>query len=953
MICRNFVRRNIPSSYVQSRFYQTARPKVEGTTVSTLKIDLKQLRSKINEQSQKSQQSTASPAKETHDLLSLPPSLRQVRKIMDIHKSNVVLTQMGSFYELYFEHATEYAPKLNISLTSKKYSYGNVPFAGFPLAQLGRHLKVLVNQFGYSVTIVDQFQNSSPIDTDPNRFSRKVTRIVTPGTFIDDAFENFKDNTYLLNLEFPSKCTEKLADGDLKIGLCWCDLSTGEIFVQEVLLKDLVAAITRIKPKEIILNKEFSEQNLESGKWYPELVELKKYFVKFQTLPAHYHTVDTFYNLFFNGTSSFVKKQLDHKMKSFSQKELASMRNILEYVNDHLPDCSVNFQIPERQLTTSIMQIDSRTNAALELHNTMISGGRKGSLLSSIRRTCTPSGTRLLTQWISAPSLNLSEIKERQSLVSYFKANSKVTDSLISKLKDVTDISRVLQKMSFGRGTPLELLRLAQSMVTAEEIHDLIANAIPKAKKSQQSMLTRICDGLQFDKAIVDDIMKALNEDNILQSDKAALEASEGSPDENIDVVKKVAEDLPKSQTFTGIINPNYSTSLRKLYSEYETLSEKKAKLEESYSKFFTEKFGVRKVSIKERQDHTFAIHISGASATLEKLSEWVKLGNSFEGSSFSPIQQSSQTRWLSSKTLTNIISEMELCSLNIKREEDNILTSLKLRLVTQCHEIRTVNSGISYLDVISSFAILAAERNLVCPKVDKSYKLDIVKGRHLMVEEGITSKSLERFVSNSCNLDNGSIWVITGPNMGGKSTFLRQNAIIVILAQIGCYVPCESAHIGLVDKIFSRVGSADDLYNEMSTFMVEMVETSFILRGASERSLAILDEIGRGTSGKEGVSIAYATLNYMAGHNRCRALFATHFGEDIHKIIKDKNDAVLQNKVSFYQSKVVDVDQDNFFYDYRMVPGISQRSDAIKVAKLAGFPESALQQAESILGYK
>lgn len=946
MICRNLLQRSTSLRYTQSRFYQAAKAEINGTTVTTLKIDLKKLRNEAIAKGPASKNDNGTLIKYNPDWLSLPPSLRQVRKIMDIHKSNVVLTQMGSFYELYFEHATEYAPKLNISLTSKKYTHGNVPFAGFPLAQLGRHLKVLVNQFGYSVTIVDQFQNNSPIDSDPNRFSRKVTRIVTPGTFIDDAFENFKDNTYLLNLEFPSNCTEKLADGDLKIGLCWCDLSTGEIFVQEVLLKDLVAAVTRIKPKEIILNNELSGKNLESGKWYPELVELKKYFVKFQTLPGHYHTVDTFYNLFFDGTNNFVKKQLDHRVKSFSQKELAAMRNILEYVNDHLPDCSVNFQIPERQLTTSIMQIDSRTNAALELHNTMMNGGRKGSLLSSIRRTCTPSGTRLLTQWVSAPSLNLPEIKERQTLVGYFKDNRKVTDALVSKLTCVADMSRVLQKMSFGRGTPLELLRLAQSMVIAEEIREIIVKAIPKAKVSQQVLLTKIVNGLQFDKSVVENIMRALNEDNILQSDKATMETSEG----DIDLLDKAINVRQTSQSSMGIINPSYSKTLSKLYILQDSAFKSKINLEESYRNFFIETFGVRKTSIKQRQDHTFAIHVSGTSSALEKLSDWIKSGNSHEGAPLNIIQQSSQTRWLVSKPLTDVISESELCSINIKREEESVLASLKSQLVAKCHEIRTVNSGISYLDVISSFAILATERNLVCPKVDNSYKLDIVKGRHLMVEEGLTSKLLERFVSNSCNLDNGGIWVITGPNMGGKSTFLRQNAIIVILAQIGCYVPCESAHIGLVDKIFSRVGSADDLYNEMSTFMVEMIETSFILHGATDRSLAILDEIGRGTSGKEGVSIAYATLNYMAGQNQCRALFATHFGEDIYNILLEKSNPKVQKKVNFYQSKVVEVDKDNFFYDYRMVPGISKRSDAIKVAKLAGFPESALKEAENIL---
>lgn len=246
---------------------------------------------------------------------------------------------------------------------------------------------------------------------------------------------------------------------------------------------------------------------------------------------------------------------------------------------------------------------------------------------------------------------------------------------------------------------------------------------------------------------------------------------------------------------------------------------------------------------------------------------------------------------------------------------------------------------------------MLANERNLVCPKVDESNKLEVVNGRHLMVEEGLSARSLETFTANNCELAKDNLWVITGPNMGGKSTFLRQNAIIVILAQIGCFVPCSKARVGIVDKLFSRVGSADDLYNEMSTFMVEMIETSFILQGATERSLAILDEIGRGTSGKEGISIAYATLKYLLENNQCRTLFATHFGQELKQIIDNKCSKGMSEKVKFYQSGITDLGGNNFCYNHKLKPGICTKSDAIRVAELAGFPMEALKEAREILG--
>ncbi|SMN18927.1 similar to Saccharomyces cerevisiae YHR120W MSH1 DNA-binding protein of the mitochondria involved in repair of mitochondrial DNA, has ATPase activity and binds to DNA mismatches [Maudiozyma saulgeensis] len=949
MICRSLFCHKILKQSTRVRLYSTVLDKTKAPQITTIRIDLNNLKKSISDNliSSNNDEVTKFLQKEDNDKTLLPPSLRQVRTIMDVHKNNVVLTQMGSFYELYFEHATQYAPKLNISLTSKKYSSGKVPFAGFPLSQLNRHLKVLVNQLGYSVTIVDQFQNHTPIDNDPNKFFRKVSRIVTPGTFIDEAFENFRENSYLLNIEFPSNCMNKLADSNTKIGLCWCDLSTGEIFVQEVQLKDLISAITRIKPKEIILNSKLLEFNIENGEWYPELVELKKYFVKFQTLPAQYHTVDTFYNLFFSGNNDFIRRQLDHKLRSFTQKEIASLRNILEYVQDHLPDCSVNFQLPERQSTTRIMQIDSRTNSALELHSTIMNNGKRGSLLSTIRRTVTPSGTRLLTNWLSAPSLDLSEITERQTFVGLFKRNFSFNNTLISQLREVNDLSRILQKFSFGKGTAIDLIQISKSLKTAFGISKMMIALMPTLRKKEQILLQKLIDQLTFDTTLIDNILESINEDKVISQEKSP-DTGEDVESQNTD--KSISNSESKRDILDTIIPSGYSPLLQRYHDEYFLNLKKKDTFENICSEFLINTFGIRKATLKQRQNNSFALLVNGSPTSLVKLDNWVNENNEFMDATFHTLQKSNQTRWLSHSELTDRASRIELSLLKIKKEEDNVLNSFKTQLLERCNEIRIINSTLAYIDTLSSFAKLAEEKNLICPKVDNSLELKINKGRHLMVEEGITSKSLQRFVSNDCNLDQGDIWVITGPNMGGKSTFLRQNAIIVILAQIGSYVPCDSAHIGLVDKIFSRVGSADDLYNELSTFMVEMIETSFILHGATNRSLAILDEIGRGTSGKEGISIAYAAMNFMAEQNQCRTLFATHFGEELNNLIQKRPGTTLSKKVKFFQSKMIEIDRIKFYYDYRMVPGICTKSDAIRVARSAGFPESVLEEAEQIL---
>lgn len=876
---------------------------------------------------------------------SLPPTLLYVRNLMDHYENHVVLTQMGSFYELYFEQATRYAPQLNISLTNRSFSCGKVPFAGFPTHQLSRHLKVLVNTYGHSVTIVDQFKKTTVADNETNRFYRRVTRIVTPGTFIDEAFENLQENTYLLNIEFPENSMNKLADPNLKLGLCWCDISTGEIFVQQVLLRDLISAVTRIKPKEILLNDHLSHYGLESGKWYSELVELKKYFIKYQKMPSRHRRIDSFFGLFTTGSSEKGNTHMKIQLQQFTQKEIAALRNTLIYISDHLPDFSMNFQLPERKITSTMMQIDSRTSAALEIHSSVRDNRTKGTLFSTIRKTVTPAGSRLLTQWLSGPSLDLREIKRRQKIVEFFKENHEIREKLSAMLSHVHDIPRILQKFSFGRGEALELIQLAQSLKTAADVKEFLSQELKRADKRVRKLLDSSLSELDFKRNLIDNVLVYLNEDELVKSRK------EDDPEIEYETqIKPTSQPHEISQSNSWVVHPSYSEKLQKLHDEYRRMWSDKEKLQKVYQDFFVDELRVKKVVLKQKQNGDYAIHILGNTASLNSVSEYVAKPHSFNGFPFHILQRSAQTRWISHKVWTDFGYGIEVALFKIRKEEANILDQFKERFLEKSQEIREIAEKLGYLDVLLSFGNLADEKNLVCPKIDDSRKLEIIGGRHLMVAEGISGNSLEKFTENDCQLENGNLWIITGPNMGGKSTFLRQNAINVILAQMGCFVPCYSAHIGLVDKIFSRVGSADDLYNEMSTFMVEMIETSFILHGATDRSLAILDEIGRGTSGKEGVSIAFATLRYLIEHNKCRSLFATHFGKELEEIISFKGCEAIKSKIKYFKSGTIGTSDTEFYYDYKLKPGICSKSDAIKVAKTAGFPEQALKTARELL---
>ncbi|CCK71770.1 mismatch repair ATPase MSH1 KNAG_0H03560 [Huiozyma naganishii CBS 8797] len=880
----------------------------------------------------------------------LPPSLRVVKGLMEKYKDNVLLTQMGSFYELYFEQATKYAPKLNITLTNKNYVFGKIPFAGFPVSQLNRHLRVLVNQYGYSVTVVDQFKKDSDIENDSNKFQRRVTRIVTPGTFIDEAFENFKENTYLLSVDFPERCMDVTADNDMKVGLSWCDVSTGEIFVQQVLLRELVSTITRIHPKEIVLKENLLPYSIELGKWYSELAELKKYVIKYQTMPSRHRTVDSFRHLFDINNVDITDTQFTFQLQSFEQKEIAALRNLLSYISDHLPNFTTNFQLPQRQLTSHIMQIDSRTTRALELNSTVLNNSKKGSLISTVRRTVTPVGTRLLTQWISGPSMDLQEIKRRQRFVQYFKNNGSISTYLISRFKKIADLSRILQKFSFGRGSALDLIQIANSLSTANEISEYLNQLIERCPKRLQPQMLSLITNLKFDTELVDNVLKSLNEDEIIRTEKAVIEANPEVENVTLELEEGRSE-MEKDGLLNMVVDHQYHSKLANLVDRYKRLLVEKERLEKNYAGVFIDSLGARKLTLKQRQNGDYALHIQASTESLKTIANNVLQDKTFKYKDdlFHVLSKSSQTLWVGHKLWSDLGYSMENALLKIKKEENNILDTFKKAFIAKSNKIRQINNNLGYLDTVVSFSVLANEKNLVCPKIDKSTTLEVVEGRHIIVEDGLASRSLANFVENDCMIDSGNLWVVTGPNMGGKSTFLRQNAIIVILAQIGCFVPAKSAHIGLVDKIFSRLGSADDLYNEMSTFMVEMIETSFILRGATDRSLAILDEIGRGTSGKEGVSIAYATLTYLIERNKCRSLFATHFGEDLQKTLQASGSESTKERIKFHQSSILKINDGQFCYDYKLKPGICTRSDALNVARLAGFPEEALNIAKEL----
>lgn len=819
--------------------------------------------------------------------------------------------------------------------------------AGFPIGQLDRYLKILVQDLGLSVAVADQFERETDAINDPFKFNRRVARIVTPGTLIDEAFLNFQENNFLLSINFPSDAVNKVADPTTVIGLAWIDLSLGEFYVQETELKDLISDISRIRPSEILLDDELISANLESGKWFSDLIELKRYFIKYQKVSRR--PIERYLEMFDEDQLTTEKS-----FQNLTQKETASSLSVLEYVRQHLPESEVIFELPERKMRDSIMQIDARTMDALELHKTVRENSKKGSLVNVIRRTSTQSGARLLTEWISAPSMDLKEIRRRQKMVMFLMKFPSLQLFTSKQLSKTSDMVRLLQRLSLSRGRATDLLQLARSLKMVEKIRSKLGEFVNESS-APKMLLRKLYKHLKSPIELADEILDCIDEDALLESqyqqeqilaDIQSSNINEASSSNNPSISKaNTKKERMKDPIDFWIMKPHASETLVKLHEEL-NLKEQEKKTLELYYKNIAPK-GVR-VELRWTPALGHVAHISGNGVATEFIKE-------INGQI---VSKSQSTKWAYVGKWTEIGKERDSLRERLRNEERQVFLILQKKVLKKMSLIREVSHTLDYIDVTLSFAKLADEKQLVCPIVDNSTQLDIIDGRHVVVEEGL-KKNAHSFVPNNCSVGkDGQLWLVSGPNMGGKSTFLRQNALITILAQVGCFVPAKYAKIGLVDKIFSRVGAADDLYRELSTFMVEMLETSFILKNATSKSLAIVDEIGRGTSGREGLAIAYSTLSYLVENNCTRTLFATHFGPELYKLIS--KDDILNKKVAYYCTDVISVGNPtisqsrnldkSFIFSHKLRSGISKQSHGIVVAGMAGMPLGALKIAEDTL---
>jgi DNA mismatch repair protein MutS len=672
-----------------------------------------------------------------------------------------------------------------------------------------------------------------------------------------------------------------LAEAGGEIGLAWLDLSTGSFVTAPTSEGGLAGDLARLSPGEILLPERMLTRPALFellAEWKPALTPLPN--ARFDSEGAR-RRLENFYGV--GALDGFG---------NFSRAELGAAGALVDYVGLTQLDRVPHLEPPRRVVPGSVMQIDAATRRNLELVTTL-GGERKGSLIATIDRTVTAAGARLLTEHLAAPLTDPAAIAARLDAVQFFVDRPEARAAVRERLQRSPDIERALTRLSLGRGGPRDLAALGQSLGQTGSLREMLAQPglIPLPGR-----LAAARRGLGEHSLLVERFGRAL------------------------------AAELPLFPRDGGFIAAGYSAEL----GEWRSLRDESRRMIAALQGRYAGESGIGALKIRHNNVIGYYIEVSANHAG--------KLGAEFiHRQTMAGAQRYTTTELAELETKIASAAERTL-ALELRLWED-----LVGEVMAHHAEIAAAAAALATLDVAAALAELATEALWVRPVIEESTAFDIAGGRHPAVEAALAAAGNGGgFVANDCVLAEDRIWLVTGPNMAGKSTFLRQNALIAILAQMGSYVPARSARIGVVDHLFSRVGAADDLARGRSTFMVEMVETAAILNQAGLRSFVILDEIGRGTATFDGLSIAWAVLEHLHEVNRCRTLFATHYHELTALAAKLPGLACHTMRVKEWKGDVV--------FLHEVGPGTADRSYGIHVAKLAGLPKGVTARAEEVL---
>ena len=818
------------------------------------------------------------------------PMIAQYIEIKAANPDSLLFYRMGDFFELFFEDAEVASRALGITLTKRGRHLGlDIPMCGVPVRAADEYLQRLI-RLGHRVAVCEQLEDPAEAKKRGAKsvVRRNVTRLVTAGTLTEDTLLDARRANHLAALAHVRGGADAWA-------LAWLDISTGAFHLASTGRAALESDLARLAPSELLVSNALYEDAALKPLWRSLRCALTP------LTRDHFESTITERRL----RDFFGVAALD-AFGAFDRAELAAAGAVIAYVELTQVGQRPAISPPRRQQPDTILQIDPATRANLELLRTT-SGESGGSLLAAVDRTVTAAGARELAERLSGPLTDPAEIDARLDAVAFFVESERLREDARAALGAAPDIARALSRLSLGRGGPRVLAAIRDGLVAAAALAGLIDAA----------------QGLAAPPAEIAAATAALS-----APDPALAEALGAA----------LGDELPLLARDGGFVRHDYREELDAARS----LRDESRKVIAGLQARYAEKTGIR--SLKVRHNNVLGYFVDVTQNHGEKLLS-------------APLNE----MFIHRQTLANCMrfTSMELGELEAKIAaageralaiELDIFEALREKVLAGADAIKAAAAALARLDVHSGFAELAVAERHVRPKVDRSPAFRIVGGRHPVVERAL-KRAGDTFIANDCDLgpggeddggERGRIWLVTGPNMAGKSTFLRQNALIAILAQTGAFVPAREAHIGTVDRLFSRVGASDDLARGRSTFMVEMVETAAILNQAGPRSLVILDEIGRGTATFDGLSIAWAAVEHLHEVNGARTLFATHFHELTTLAQRLSRVVNATMKVKEWAGEVV--------FLHEVVAGAADRSYGIQVAKLAGLPAAVIARAREVL---
>ncbi len=843
------------------------------------------------------------------------PVRTQYLQIKQQHPDAILFFRMGDFYEMFDDDAEIVARELEIALTRRDFGRGEKSsMAGVPHHAADGYIARLVSK-GYRVAVCEQMSDPA---LSKGLVEREVVRVVTPGTIIDPAMLAAKRNNFLAAVIL----------GRDAVGIAYLDITTGEFAVTQFGTPEpelaLQQEIARVGPAEVLVEAHYSRPGSRKRRWLAAVMSEKQVtklgsnsnanaeipeveddeeddvapLVKaLNGLAGHVTPYDARY---------FAEDDARHRL--LQQFEVTSLEGfgcahlplairaagaVLAYVQETQKDLLQHLTAMETYYINNFMTLDPYTRRNLELFETGRSGSTKGSLLWVLDKTRTPMGGRLLRRWISQPLLDIPVLQQRQQTISELLNDTLLQARLAESLKRSGDVERLINRVRQRIASPRDLVALANGLRSAAEIRASLTEESEREKPALWHVMQRLSD----------------NEDIIELIEQA------------------IVDDPPLSITEGGIIRPGFSNELDQLKHSSQNGKQWIADLEQRERK----RTGISTLKVGYNRATGYFIEVTNSN--LNRVPTEYKRR---------------QTLTNSERYITPDLKEYETLVLNaqdrINKMENEFFVQLRSDIAIHAAErILDTAHALAEIDVFLSLAEVAARYNYSRPQLNDGDTIHIVAGRHPVVEQ---TQAETPFIPNDTNLsgNEAQISIITGPNMAGKSTYLRQVALIALMAQIGSYVPAEAANIGIVDRIFTRIGAQDDLATGQSTFMVEMVETANILHHATPRSLIILDEIGRGTSTYDGLAIARSVVEYLHNNKRCgaRTLFATHY----HELVEV---ARLLPRIRCLNVAVTEENGQVIFLR-KIVPGGADRSYGIHVAQLAGIPRPVIHRAQEIL---